>query len=790
MSFKAAFQQIICGACDPLFHLFDDSMGNDSSLPTTQDYESAVSCLLSELHMASSPDAIKMTSARRTETLHDMRIYLRRLGLDLNGDIGISNKNDNSNETAEVVEEATTADLHEIIRSEIIDLCQKIDSPKTPDELLESYEGREEELLESLRTFVFRQMSDEEKKSIRVEIISLVLVLDLPKNVKDLLVQYGGREDVLLRSLIKMKKEKDRIITEIRTLVEESGLDNDACTELLQKYPGQEVELLGYLNERFATIKAENDYTVPPLILHVTGTKGKGSTLAMCESIMRNAYGLNTGMFTSPHLVDIRERIRMNGKLVSKEVFGRAYWTIRLRLEEAAKSDIDNANGDVPTMPGYFRMLTLMSLHIFCTSQSPRIDVILLESGMGGRYDATNVVEPIVPRRDHTRHGRLLVRGVTVIDYDHVQVLGSRLEQIAWEKGGIYIRNKSMFIGSDDGGYDAFTTNAGDESNEEVRQPPEGEEMNDVVFANGNNSLHVLKVLNRIAVENGSCLDIVTADDDSKFDNIGLKCAQKKNNAALALAMCQYAAEKCRLELSHDGSGVPSALAESFWPGRWHTVPLPDPTQNDDNGPRVTLRCDGAHTPISMEACTRWFREVTTISNDEDGSPLIVKRVLVFNCSHERNPIPLLYSLCKSDMFDSVYFCHADCERPSATPKELEDGWTREHLPLDDDSGGMVTITWEEMLEALSKLKNGGVKLPTKPSGTTWQVTLGYLWSVMEAYHRRDGDGPLRPVTIGLSVKEALASIKDEDSESRIEVCVTGSLYVVGSALAAAGWEE
>ena len=136
MSFKAAFQQIICGACDPLFHLFGNSMGNDSSLPTTQDYESAVSCLLSELHMASSPDAIKMTSARRTETLHDMRIYLRRLGLDLNGDIGISNNNDNSNETAEVVEEATTADLHEkIIRSEIIDLCQKIDSPNSPDEL-------------------------------------------------------------------------------------------------------------------------------------------------------------------------------------------------------------------------------------------------------------------------------------------------------------------------------------------------------------------------------------------------------------------------------------------------------------------------------------------------------------------------------------------------------------------------------------------------------------------------------------------------------------------------------
>jgi folylpolyglutamate synthase/dihydropteroate synthase len=90
-----------------------------------------------------------------------------------------------------------------------------------------------------------------------------------------------------------MKMEKDKITTEIRTLVTDSGLDNDACTALLQQYPGQEVELLQYLKDRFATIKAENDYTVPPLILHVTGTKGKGSTLAMCESIMRNAEGIH-----------------------------------------------------------------------------------------------------------------------------------------------------------------------------------------------------------------------------------------------------------------------------------------------------------------------------------------------------------------------------------------------------------------------------------------------------------------------------------------------------------------
>lgn len=230
--------------------------------------------------------------------------------------------------------------------------------------------------------------------------------------------------------------------------------------------------------------------------------------------------------------------------------------------------------------------------------------------------------------------------------------------------------------------------------------------------------------------------------------------------------------------------------------------------------PSITLRCDGAHTPLSIDACISWFREVTTKSSDDDdddahfisekGGPMNVTRVLVFNCGHERNPIPLLYRLCMSDLFDSVYFCHADTERPSAVPKTLVDGWTREplHFLNDDESEG--TVTWEGMRESLpSSIPGDSLDYNDGSSGTTWQTTLGYLWSVMEAYHRRD-DGPPRPVIMGLSVKDALTSIREmgllaaiEDgvgdsvnAERRIEVCVTGSLYIVGSALAASGWKE
>lgn len=89
-------------------------------------------------------------------------------------------------------------------------------------------------------------------------------------------------------------------------------------------------------------------------LIHITGTKGKGSTACLCETMLRRGALLRTGLFTSPHLVDIRERIRINGLPVSKQVFSKAYWTLRRRLETHADG------GDLPVLPGYFRMLTLM----------------------------------------------------------------------------------------------------------------------------------------------------------------------------------------------------------------------------------------------------------------------------------------------------------------------------------------------------------------------------------------------------------------------------------------------
>lgn len=122
-------------------------------------------------------------------------------------------------------------------------------------------------------------------------------------------------------------------------------------------------------------------FSSPARLIHITGTKGKGSTATLCESILRG-HGYSTGLFTSPHLLDIRERMRWNGRLVHKSIFGRVYWKIRAALERAAAvaddDDDDTAQDDPPpTLPGYFRMLTLMGMYTFLL-ELPAVDVLIV----------------------------------------------------------------------------------------------------------------------------------------------------------------------------------------------------------------------------------------------------------------------------------------------------------------------------------------------------------------------------------------------------------------------------
>ena len=145
-------------------------------------------------------------------------------------------------------------------------------------------------------------------------------------------------------------------------------------------------------------------------IIHVAGTNGKGSVCAMLESIYRRA-GYKTGLFTSPHLVSFRERIQLNRELVPESDV--------VNLTECMQALLRHFPADRP--PTFFEVVTVMALEQFTRE---KCDVVLLETGLGGRLDATNIVTPIASV-------------ITSIALDHQQHLGDTLAEIASEKAGI-----------------------------------------------------------------------------------------------------------------------------------------------------------------------------------------------------------------------------------------------------------------------------------------------------------------------------------------------------------------
>ncbi|WFB35933.1 bifunctional folylpolyglutamate synthase/dihydrofolate synthase [Kiritimatiellota bacterium B12222] len=154
------------------------------------------------------------------------------------------------------------------------------------------------------------------------------------------------------------------------------------------------------------------------LSVHVAGTNGKGSTCAWLESAVQ-ALGLSSGLFSSPHLVKVNERIRINGQPVADEVF----YDLLDQIQAVEHS--------LSRLPTFFETLTAMSFLAFAQSG---VQVAVLETGMGGRLDCTNVVEP-------------LLSVITRVDLDHMGFLGESLEEIAMEKGGIMKAGRPVVIG-------------------------------------------------------------------------------------------------------------------------------------------------------------------------------------------------------------------------------------------------------------------------------------------------------------------------------------------------------
>ncbi|XP_077706888.1 folylpolyglutamate synthase, mitochondrial isoform X2 [Canis aureus] len=343
-------------------------------------------------------------------------------------------------------------------------------------------------------------------------------------------------------------------------------------------------------------------------IIHVTGTKGKGSTCAFTERILRS-YGLKTGFFSSPHLVQVRERIRINGQPISPELFTKHFWHLYHRLEETKDSN------SCVSMPAYFRFLTLMAFHIFLQE---KVDLAVVEVGIGGAYDCTNIIRKPV------------VCGISSLGLDHTSLLGDTVEEIAWQKGGIFKR-----------GVPAFT----------VLQP--------------DGPLAVLQDrAQKISCPLYLCPPLEALEEGGPPLALGLEGEHQRSNAALALQLA-----RCWLQQkNHQGLGELKVSRPSvLW--QMPLAPVFQPTSHMRHGLRdtewlgrtqvlrrgpLTWYLDGAHTASSVQACVRWFRQALLRRRVPRRGPEV--RVLLFNSTGDRDPVALL-KLLQPCQFDYAVFC-------------------------------------------------------------------------------------------------------------------------------------
>ena len=338
-------------------------------------------------------------------------------------------------------------------------------------------------------------------------------------------------------------------------------------------------------------------------IVHVAGTNGKGSTCAYMNSVLTEA-GYKVGMFTSPHLVSVRERMRIGNILISEQEFASIHKKLQNQLKLYNKKNCENINETTTEkentdkrqgeyLPTFYENFFFLAMLYF---EEKKTDIIILETGLGGRLDATNIID--APK----------VAVITEIGKDHMEYLGDTYELIAKEKAGIIKK----------GSYVVYSGN---------RQ-------------------ETAKVIERKSQENGvlcKCVEKLEKQDyrfvDKKIDfsfrsryygyipiRLNTCAIYQVENARLAL----HALENMGMDISKEA--IQKGMEKCRWEGRMEEVL-----------PKVYL--DGAHNEDGIEAF------LSTVQRDECGG----KRWLLFSAVADKEYINMKEKLICSGLFSNIY---------------------------------------------------------------------------------------------------------------------------------------
>eukprot|EP00252_Welwitschia_mirabilis_P025037 TRINITY_DN7673_c0_g1_i1.p1 TRINITY_DN7673_c0_g1~~TRINITY_DN7673_c0_g1_i1.p1 ORF type:complete len:632 (-),score=109.41 TRINITY_DN7673_c0_g1_i1:122-2017(-) len=483
-------------------------------------------------------------------------------------------------------------------------------------------------------------------------------------------------------------------------------------------------------------------------VIHVAGTKGKGSTCAFTECILRSC-GFRTGLFTSPHLIDTCERFRLDGLEISQEKFLSYFWWCWDKLKA-------NCTHDVP-MPTFFRFVTLLAFKIFIEE---KVDVAILEVGLGGTFDATNVVRSPI------------VCGISSLGYDHMEILGNTLTEIATEKAGI-LKHGSIAI--------------------TVPQPEEA-----------------MAVLERKAAELLVPLEVALPLDSSKLGHLKLSLNGEHQyiNAGLAVALCHAWLHRTGYSDDHnefqnmDGGSLPKpfikGLTTTDFPGRSQIIHHPTSSE-------IIFYLDGAHTPESMEVCSNWFsnsiKESMLLAHPDDvlnsqnrhNSKILnlqqqfqqerrnssnTTQILIFNCMNKRDPLLLLPRLLDSCARHGVHFSGA-----FFVPNQLAYNQIGSVLTPPPSDHPDVDLTWQLTLqrtwEKLINRNRDNGSFPQVPP--PYDILSDALLNGSNQGRQKNSFSAVMP-----SLSATLRWLEEcvhEVQPIRFQVLVTGSLHLIGDTL-------